>query len=177
MLTELFSEPDSPVRYDFFTYPTRFGRYYVMQLRPGTCTEERTSVENYDNLHVNILSLRDKAHSYCIDDSEDIFCGNSKWEAYNKEECDDGGVASGDGCDSSCYVENLWTCTQVENVTSVCSYVSCGNSYQDTGEQCDDGNIIAGDGCSATCQIEDCYYCTSASSDANSVSPSGCTLQ
>jgi cysteine-rich repeat protein len=177
VLTELFSEPDTPVRYDFFTYPTRFGRYYVMQLRPGTCAEERTSTENYDNLHVNILSLRDKAHSYCIDDSEDIFCGNSKWEAYNKEECDDGDNDNADGCDSACYVEPLWTCTQVENVTSVCSYVSCGNSYQDTGEQCDDGDIIAGDGCSATCQIEDCYYCTSASTNANSVDPSNCTLQ
>jgi cysteine-rich repeat protein len=177
VLTQLFSEPDSPVRYDFFTYPTRFGRYYVMQVRPGTCAEERLGTENYNNLHVNILSLRDKAHSYCIDDSEDIYCGNSKWEAYNKEECDDGNIISGEGCDSECYVEPLYTCTQVENMTSVCSYVACGNSYLDTSEQCDDGNIISGDGCSSTCQIEDCYYCTPASSIATAVDASNCTLQ
>jgi cysteine-rich repeat protein len=174
VLTQLFSEAESPVRYDFFTYPTRFGRYYAMQLRPGTCAEERTSTENYSKLHVNIFSLRGKAHSYCIDDSEDIYCGNSKWEAYNKEECDDGDNDNLDGCDSNCYVEPRWTCTQVVNVTSVCSYVSCGNSYPDTGEQCDDGNIISGDGCSSTCQIEDCYYCIPATTASVA---SVCTLQ
>lgn len=174
VLTQLFSEVDSPVRYDFFAYPTRFGRYYAMQVRPGTCAEERTGSEDYDKLHVNVLSLRDKAHSYCIDDSEDIYCGNGKWEAYNKEECDDNNNNPSDGCSSTCYVENLWTCTQVVNQTSVCSYVACGNSYPDSGEQCDDGNLVDGDGCNSTCQIEDCYYCTAATV---SEVASTCTLQ
>lgn len=167
----------SGTQYDFFQWPVQFGKYYAMQIRPGTCAQEGGS-EDYNFLHVNVLSIRDKAHSYCIDDSEDIFCGNGKWEEYNLEECDDGGTANNDGCDSNCKIEARWTCNNVVNQTSTCSYVACGNGYLDNaasgpyaqGEQCDDGNILPGDGCSATCQIEDCYYCTG-------VGTGSCTLQ
>jgi cysteine-rich repeat protein len=173
VLTEHFV--GTGTQYDFFCYPTRFGRYYAMQIRPGTCAEEGGGSEDYDKLHVNVLSIRDKAHSYCIDDSEDIYCGNGKWEDYNLEECDDGNNSNGDGCSSACVVETRWVCTQVVNATSTCTYTACGNGYLDSAapynEECDDGNTDDGDGCSSTCTIEDCYYC-SGTGTSNS-----CTLQ
>lgn len=158
VLTEHFSDTTS--KYDFFTYPVDFGKYYAMQIRPGTCAQENGGSEDYDKLHINVLSIRDKAHSICVDDSEDIYCGNGKWETYNLEGCDDGNNVNGDGCSSACAIETRWVCVNTVNATSVCTYTACGNTYLDSGEQCDDGNTVAGDGCSATCQIEDCHYCT-----------------
>lgn len=158
VLTDLFT--GSSNQYEFNAYPVDFGKYYAMQVRPGTCLEENGGSEDYDKLHVNVMSLRDKAHVVCIDDSEDIYCGNGKWEDYNLEECDDNNNANGDGCSSTCLVETRHTCTQAVNATSVCSYVACGNSFIDPGETCDDGNVIDSDGCSSSCQIEDCYSCT-----------------
>lgn len=157
VLTEHFV--GTGTQYDFFKYPVVFGKYYAMQVRPGTCAQEGGS-EDFDFLHVNVLSIRDKAHSICVDDSEDIFCGNGKWEEYNLEEWDDNNNANNDGCNSNCKIEDRWTCTQVVNATSSCNYVACGNEYLDATEQWDDGNLDDGDGCSSTCQIEDCYYCT-----------------
>jgi cysteine-rich repeat protein len=54
------------------------------------------------------------------------------------EECDDGNVVNGDGCNNQCMNEY------------------CGdNAVNNNGtEECDDGNLIDGDGCSSTCQIE-----------------------
>ena len=154
---------DTANKYDFFAYPVSFGKYYAMELRPGTCAQENGGSEDYDLLHVNILSIRDMAHVTCIDDSIDIYCGNGKWEAYNLEVCDDGNNnAAVDGCTTTCTVDTRWTCTQVVNATSVCTYVACGNSYLDSGETCDDGNTVSGDGCSSTCQAEACYWCSGA---------------
>lgn len=66
-------------------------------------------------------------------------CGDGLLNTAAGEVCDDGNVASLDGCSSDCR-----------------STETCGNSYIDTarGETCDDGNTTAGDGCSATCVIE-----------------------
>jgi cysteine-rich repeat protein len=158
VLTDHFTDTNN--RYNFHDYPVDFGKYYAMEVRPGTCAQENGGSEDYDKLHINMMSLRDKAHVLCIDDSDDIYCGNGKWEEYNLEGCDDGNLVNGDGCSSACAVETRWTCTNVVNMTSVCTYVACGNSYLDAGEQCDDGNTVSGDGCSSTCQIEDCYSCS-----------------
>ena len=49
------------------------------------------------------------------------------------EECDDGNLVDGDGCDRSC--------TQTR----------CGNALRTAGEECDDGNRVAGDGCEPDC--------------------------
>lgn len=61
-------------------------------------------------------------------------CGNGVTEA--PEECDDGDLTSGDGCDANCTV------------------TACGNAIVTAGEQCDDGDTTAGDCCDATCQFE-----------------------
>jgi cysteine-rich repeat protein len=59
----------------------------------------------------------------------------------NDETCDDGNVASGDGCSADCTSDE-----------------SCGNSIIDTiaGEFCDDGNLATGDGCNEQCRAESC---------------------
>ena len=63
------------------------------------------------------------------------------------EECDDGNLATGDGCSPTCTHEPL-----------------CGDSSVDAGEQCDDGNLSSGDGCSAACQTEPCLVLRSGQS-------------
>ena len=52
------------------------------------------------------------------------------------EQCDDGNLVNGDGCDSNC------------------TFTSCGNGVVTAPEQCDDDNNTAGDGCSPICGLE-----------------------
>ena len=56
------------------------------------------------------------------------------------EQCDDGNLADGDGCSSTC-------------MTELGSAV-CGNGVLEAGEDCDDGNSTDGDGCSSGCRLE-----------------------
>ncbi len=65
----------------------------------------------------------------CIDECGDGF-------VHASEDCDDGNLIDGDGCESDC------TPTPV-----------CGNSIVEVGEECDDGNLAANDGCSPTCKL------------------------
>lgn len=62
-------------------------------------------------------------------------CGDGSLNAVT-EECDDGNLVDGDGCDRSCNLE------------------LCGDGLLQGVEYCDDGNSVSGDGCSATCEIE-----------------------
>jgi cysteine-rich repeat protein len=64
-------------------------------------------------------------------------CGNGITEI--PEQCDDGNSINGDGCSSSCTIEQP---------------PACGNGVLEAGEQCDDGNAVNGDGCSASCEFE-----------------------
>jgi len=75
-------------------------------------------------------------------------CGDGTVDA--GEECDDGNLANGDGCTSSCTVE------------------FCGDGIVNNGgaEACDDGNTVDGDGCSSTCTIEVSAFCGDGSLDA-----------
>ena len=94
------------------------------------------------------------------------------------EQCDDGNMDTGDGCDDSCQREsslcgdgNLDTneacdlggansdvasgsCPQV--CRTDCSCPRCGDGVTDyaLGEECDDYNTSSGDGCSSSCAIE-----------------------
>jgi len=54
------------------------------------------------------------------------------------EQCDDGNLVSGDGCDQNC------TTTR------------CGNGIVTAGEECDDGNTTDGDGCDRNCTKSRC---------------------
>ncbi|MEM9194711.1 MAG: DUF4215 domain-containing protein [Myxococcota bacterium] len=55
------------------------------------------------------------------------------------EECDDGNLVPGDGCNTICRVEPADT---------------CGDGVLQAGEECDDGNSFAGDGCDPFCRSE-----------------------
>ena len=101
-------------------------------------------------------------------------CGNGTVEATNGESCDDGGTATGDGCDDSCLKELDETCAAAAECASgicdlteapaVCEPVdTCGNGVLELGEGCDDGNAVSLDGCNSTCLTEEGFGCTTAS--------------
>jgi len=66
--------------------------------------------------------------------ADEITCGDGVTNP--GEQCDDGGLVDGDGCDSNC------------------TFTACGNGVQTAGEECDDGNLGPGDCCAASCQHE-----------------------
>lgn len=66
-----------------------------------------------------------------------VVCGNNIIE--QGEQCDDGNKWNGDGCTTTCQIEEPGT---------------CGNAILEYMEQCDDGNLNDGDGCSSVCSIE-----------------------
>jgi cysteine-rich repeat protein len=84
----------------------------------------------------------------CIITPIENFCGDGIRQESEDEECDDGNNRNGDGCSSSCFVE--------EPV--------CGDGFLNAGEECDDGDTTSGDGCSANCEIEG--FCGDGSLDA-----------
>jgi len=95
----------------------------------------------------------------------DTTCGNSIVEGL--EVCDDGNVASGDGCSADCRSNEMCgngtvdpqvgeACDDGNDVDgdgcqTNCARPECGDGIQDDGEACDDGNNESGDGCSAAC--------------------------
>ncbi|MCB0353879.1 MAG: DUF4215 domain-containing protein, partial [Bdellovibrionales bacterium] len=66
------------------------------------------------------------------------FCGDGNVDP--NEQCDDGNMVDGDGCNTQCQNEY------------------CGDSITQPGlgEQCDDGNLLDNDGCDSQCQNEYC---------------------
>lgn len=40
----------------------------------------------------------------------DGFCGNGVIEKHNDEECDDGNLNDGDGCNNECKLESIFNC-------------------------------------------------------------------
>jgi cysteine-rich repeat protein len=61
------------------------------------------------------------------------------------EGCDDGNVSTGDGCDTTCQVEDGWSCWYTGE--NPCHRIVCGDGLVDYPEQCDDGNHAPNDGC------------------------------
>jgi cysteine-rich repeat protein len=72
--------------------------------------------------------------TYGIALAVDGLCGDGILDRF--EECDDGNVIDGDGCQSECALP------------------LCGDGVLDAGEACDDDNAQSCDGCSDTCSIE-----------------------
>jgi TQXA domain-containing protein len=76
------------------------------------------------------------------------------------EQCDDGNLVNGDGCDANC------------------TPTSCGNGIVTAGEQCDDGNTTSGDGCDANCKPTGCgngvVTAGESCDDGNQVNGDGC---
>lgn len=86
-------------------------------------------------------------------------CGNKLLES--GEECDDGNLLSGDGCNSTCGIETIYECSKNKYEFSTC-VIACGDGIKKSSknEFCDDGNTINLDGCSSSCTLESKYTCT-----------------
>lgn len=78
-----------------------------------------------------------KAWGWSSNNESTSICGNKIVE-YG-EACDDGNTWNGDGCTTTCQIEEPGT---------------CGNAILEYMEQCDDWNLHDGDGCSSFCSIE-----------------------
>ncbi|HEY5961156.1 MAG TPA: DUF4215 domain-containing protein [Polyangiaceae bacterium] len=78
-------------------------------------------------------------------------CGNGKVDL--GEDCDDGNRWNGDGCSSSCTIDDPFRCMPFVAV------YACGNGKLEPGESCDDANANSGDGCAETCKNEAGYRC------------------
>jgi cysteine-rich repeat protein len=85
------------------------------------------------------------------------------------EECDDGNLTAGDGCNPDCTAADCGDgildpgeqCDDGDNsdgdgCEADCTLPFCGNGVEDPGEQCDDGDNQSGDGCDADCNDERC---------------------
>jgi cysteine-rich repeat protein len=97
------------------------------------------------------------------------FCGDQITDS--GEECDDGGTANGDGCDSACQTEgrcgdgevlppeecddgdSLNSDTTPDACRTDCQDAGCGDGVTDTGETCDDGNTNNNDSCNNFCGV------------------------
>jgi len=96
-------------------------------------------------------------------------CGNGVLEG--TEQCDDGNLSFGDGCNQTCAVENLWTCS---GEPSVCTRI-CGDGFVGP-EACDDGGTVPGDGCDEICQVETGWSCIGAPSVCSETCGDGLTV-
>lgn len=113
----------------------------------------------------------------CVDVTVAPVCGNGKMES--GEECDDGNKADGDGCSSSCLLENGFCgdgivekllgeqCEPATfnkalpyHCTATCRILSdhCGNGTLDPGEECDQGpgNADLPAHCHTDCSLPRC---------------------
>ena len=87
----------------------------------------------------------------------------------SSEICDDNNV-NGDGCSSTCTIENGYECAPDTSNNSISKWtLKCGNGVINSPEICDDKNNVNGDGCSSTCTIENGYECAPDTSN-NSIS-------
>jgi cysteine-rich repeat protein len=85
------------------------------------------------------------------------------------EECDDGNLINGDGCDNNCTITRCGNgivdpgeqCDDGNGIDGDgcdhnCTFTGCGNGIVTLGEQCDDGNLVDGDGCDHNCTLPGC---------------------
>jgi len=75
------------------------------------------------------------------------------------EECDDGNLVDGDGCDSTCKVEDDYICFGGSFGGPDTCRPLCNDKIVETIE-CDDSNDIDLDGCDGLCRIETGWTCT-----------------
>ena len=98
-------------------------------------------------------------------------CGDFRFVAVASggEQCDDGNVVDGDGCDGNCTITtcgNGITTAEEEcddgngidgdGCDGNCTRSACGNGLRTSVEQCDDGDVVDGDGCDHNCQATGC---------------------
>ncbi|MHC4697179.1 MAG: DUF4215 domain-containing protein [Planctomycetota bacterium] len=105
--------------------------------------------------YVQAPSVEYKYNGFRIANVSAYVCGNGLVEP--GEECDDDNTQGGEGCSSTCMVENGWECT---GEPSACTEIVCGDGLLGGDEECDDDNTQGGEGCSSTCMVENGWECT-----------------
>ncbi len=100
--------------------------------------------------------------------SSNSLCGDGQlWP--EREECDDGNIASGDGCTPNCVVEYCGdgivgpneacddgNADDLDGCTTRCEVPGCGDGVVGGVEQCDDGNSDNWDACHLDCTVNHC---------------------
>ena len=81
-------------------------------------------------------------------------CGDKR--ITDKESCDDGNTANGDGCSATCTVETGYVCP---NVGLKCEAAKCGDGVLAGSEECEFAPGTTVVGCDANCKITDGYDC------------------
>jgi cysteine-rich repeat protein len=123
-------------------------------------------------------------------------CGDGVPEGL--EECDDGNMTPGDGCENDCTLTRTARCGNgVKEGAEACDdgnqqlgdgcendctiSPTCGNGMKEGTEQCDDGNMTPGDGCEPGCTLTPATSCgngvregSEACDDGNTVASDGC---
>lgn len=94
-------------------------------------------------------------------------CGNGVRN--EGEQCDDGNLDSGDGCNGQCNLEPNFECSAAGQACE--STIACGDGQIGGAETCDDGNATSGDGCSASCLVEADFGCSNDEGDASRCEP------
>ena len=102
------------------------------------------------------------------------------------EQCDDGNLVDGDGCDSNCSItacgNNIVTAGEAcddgnlidgDGCDSNCTATACGNGIVTGVEVCDDGNLVDGDGCDSNCTLTGCGNAIVTAGEACDDGPSG----
>jgi cysteine-rich repeat protein len=90
----------------------------------------------------NVCTINDQCQGgSCVGDPD--ICGDGVTQSECGEQCDDGNLVNGDGCDDLCMVEP-----------------DCGNGVVDPGEECDEGNTGFGEGRSTACELGPPYPIT-----------------
>lgn len=110
---------------------------------------ESSSSGNFAGLAIDDVSIIGCPSAVCGDGTKQ-----------GTEQCDDGNMMDGDGCDSNC------------------TSTGCGNGIPTINEECDDGNMIDGDGCDNNCKMTGCpngvVTGTEDCDDGNMVDGDGC---
>jgi cysteine-rich repeat protein len=93
----------------------------------------------------------------CRSDCRAARCGDGTVRTDTATElCDDGNIASGDGCSNVCATEPGYACTTASSGLTTCVEV-CGDGVRTTGEGCDAGSSNSNNGaCTQSCTVARC---------------------
>jgi cysteine-rich repeat protein len=97
---------------DMYNFPSSFSRYHALFINPGKCSQTKTTAD-YDFSKAILVNLRRMEVEKCIDINY-VGCGDGNRAAANGEACDDGNLNTGDGCSSTCLIETMYSCTNLE---------------------------------------------------------------
>ena len=135
---------DTNIKVDVFVRDLTRGLTMRVSLPPSPMQSNADSVGAAISADGRALAFESIATNLVTGDTNgvrDVFvwtalCGDGRLDP--TDDCDDGNLVSGDGCDANC------------------TATGCGNGVVTAGEGCDDGNVASGDGCDVNCTPTGC---------------------